>query len=114
MKRFDATGGTISAVTLKGHPLEGWRYWRVFKIADNDIVIETGAVDRAHPGPLNYVGFYVLKGTQLRCWSDYLRYVQRSLGAHVGSNVQYNIPQGMWDYDKNYVLNNVCQAQWCD
>jgi hypothetical protein len=44
-ERFDTTANAISAVTLQGHPLAGWRYWRVYSVGTNDLVIETGAAD---------------------------------------------------------------------
>jgi len=50
-ERFDPGEHTISAVTLQGHPLAGWRYWRVYSIGTNDVVIETGAYDQPAPGP---------------------------------------------------------------
>ena len=61
-ERFDPTAHTISAVTLAGHPLAGWRYWRVYSIGTNDIVVETGAYDQPAPGPKNYIGYYVARG----------------------------------------------------
>jgi hypothetical protein len=53
IERFDPVNHVISAVTLRGHPLAGWRYFRVYSIAPNDVVVETGAVDTAGPGPPN-------------------------------------------------------------
>lgn len=61
-----------------GTPLSGWRYWRVFSIGTNDIVIETGAVDVAGPGTLNYTGYYLGKSTQIKYWEEYLRYIKKS------------------------------------
>ena len=119
-ERFDTSAHTISAVTLNGHPLAGWRYWRVFSVGTNDIVVETGAVDTPEPTNVfrNYAGFYLFKARQLKCWEDYLRYILGKLvesgSARRGSNPAYNIVKGKWDYDQSYILNNVCQASSCN
>ena len=55
VERFGPANHVVSVVTLTGHPLAGWRYFRVYSIAPNDVVVETGAVDTAGPGPLNKV-----------------------------------------------------------
>ena len=70
-ERFDSAAHTISAVTLIGHPLAGWRYWRAFSEGTNDIVIETGAVDTNAPGLVNWAGYYFLKGIQIESWQQY-------------------------------------------
>jgi hypothetical protein len=44
-ERFDTTADTISAVTLQGRPPLGWRYWRVYSVGTNDLVVQTGAAD---------------------------------------------------------------------
>ena len=64
-ERFDAANHTISAVTLAGHPLAGWRYWRVYSIGTNDVVIETGAYDQPGPGLKNYAGYFVTRKTAI-------------------------------------------------
>ena len=61
-ERVDAPAHTISAVTLQGHPLAGWRYWRLYAIGTYDLVIETGAYDSPGPGPKNYIGYYLASG----------------------------------------------------
>ena len=58
-ERVDSVNHVISVVTLKGHPLAGWRYWRVYSIGVNDVVIETGAYDEPAPGLANYAGYYI-------------------------------------------------------
>jgi hypothetical protein len=113
VKRFDPAAHTISVTTQKGHPLAGWRYWRVLSIGSNDVVIETGAVDKAAPGPLNYIGYYLGSSRQLKTWEDYLRFIQRSLNAKQGSIPSFNIVQGTWGFDKVYLSNNICQASSC-
>jgi Glucodextranase, domain B/Bacterial Ig-like domain (group 2)/IPT/TIG domain/PQQ-like domain len=115
VERFDTSADTISAVTLKGHPLEGWRYWRVFSIGTNDVVIETGSADLPGPGKKNYWGYYFFSFNQIEIWHQYLEYIKKKLGASQGSNFQYNLVQGEWGYrSQDYILNNVCQASWCN
>jgi leucyl-tRNA synthetase len=128
-ERFDTTADTISVVTLTGHPLAGWRYWRVFQVGTNDLVIESGAVDTYAGGklqhPLNYLGYYVAKGDQVKVWEDDLRYILRDLQANgdstavQGTKPQYNVVKGAWDPNpqvpsQSYILNNVCQATTCN
>ncbi len=43
----------FAVVTMGGHPLRGWRFWRVYKTGDG-IVVETGAVDEPN-GPINRI-----------------------------------------------------------
>jgi hypothetical protein len=62
-ERVDPANHVISAVTLKGHPLAGWRYWRVYSVGAHEVIIETGAYDQPGPGPLNYIGYYLSQGT---------------------------------------------------
>lgn len=38
----------VSVVTLQGHPLAGYRYWRVFEVGNGNIKVETSAADRAY------------------------------------------------------------------
>lgn len=129
---FDPVARTISTVTLAGHPLAGWRYWRVYSIGTNDVVIETGAYDQPAPGPLNYVGYYISQRTVLKGWQEYLQYIQHYLGAPQGSSLgntlggiklrNYSWPDGRplagyWDYSGDftqYILNNVCKSSTCN
>ncbi len=114
-ERFDPSADTISAVTLQGHPLEGWRYWRAFSIGTNDVVIETGAADLPGPGRKNYWGYFIFAFDQIEMWHQYLEYIKNKVGAPQGSNFQYNLVQGEWGYrSQDYILNNVCQASWCN
>jgi hypothetical protein len=107
INRLDPASHTMVAVTQKGHPLDGWRYWRVFSVGTNDIVIETGAADRPHPGPLNYIGYYLANG-QLRVWQEFLQFIRRDLHAAQGSNPQYNLVKGTRNYDLTYILQEMC------
>lgn len=143
-ERFDTANNTVSVVTLTGHPLAGWRYWRVYSIGTNDIVIETGAYDQPAPGPailgdfgsavsvLNYAGYYITQGSVKKIWQEYLQYIKKDLNAQQGTNLQNSLGGislrtfppgngpllvGYWDYYgdfTNYILNNVCQATVCN
>jgi hypothetical protein len=96
-ERFEPVAHTISVATLAGHPLAGWRYWRVYSIGTNDVVIETGAYDQPGPGPMNYIGYYVAQ----------YRKGGRSNGP---------LLKGHWDHSGDftqYILNNVCQSTSC-
>jgi hypothetical protein len=129
-ERVDSNANTISVVTLVGHPLAGWRYWRVYSIGTNDVVIETGAVDTyAGPGLLhwgNYLGYFVAHQDQLDMWAADLRYILSDMrritgldpSATQGTTGQYNVVNGGWDTSQvppqNYILNQVCQSTHCD
>jgi hypothetical protein len=107
ISRLDPSTHTLVAVCQKGHPLDGWRYWRVFSIGTNDVVIETGAADRAHPGPLNYIGYYLANG-QMKVWEEYLQFIKRDLNVPQGPHSQWNIVNGTRQFDLNYILQNMC------
>lgn len=127
-ERFDPANHVISAVTLKGHPLAGWRYWRVYSLGTNDIVVETGAYDQPGPGLKNYIGYYLAEGTVSLGWEHYLEFIQNDLQVpqghslnHLGQNPaviqQDQLRRGFWDYFGNYtsyILDNVCQAASCN
>jgi hypothetical protein len=131
-ERFDTSVDTISVVTMTGHPLEGWRYWRVFSIGTNDLVVETGAVD-TYAGasnmyspllhPLNFSGYYIFHNKQLKIWEEDLRYILKAVqtnddsGARQGTNLQWNVVKGAWNPpspSQNYILYNVCQSMSCN
>jgi 6-phosphogluconolactonase (cycloisomerase 2 family) len=131
-ERFDPVAHTISAVTLAGHPLAGWRYWRVYSIGPNDVVVETGAYDQPGPGPKNYWGYYGTRRVVSNGWKQYLQYIRVRLNAPQGSNLNgtlggiklrtYSWPDGpplsgYWDYFGDftqYILSNVCQSTSCN
>jgi hypothetical protein len=131
-ERFDPVAHTISVVTLAGHPLAGWRYWRVYSIGTNDVVIETGAYDQPGPGPLNYAGYYVAAGSISRGWQEYMQNIQFRLQAPQGSSLRNSLGgiqlrtlpppngpllKGYWDWAGDftqYILNNVCQSTSCN
>jgi hypothetical protein len=137
-ERVDTTNHVISAVTLKGHPLAGWRYWRVYSLGTtpdgkNDLVIETGAYDQPGPGLRNFMGYYYSKGDVANSWQQYLQFIQTQLNAPLGSMLDHTIGgiplvylpnqphqplvNGYWDYNgilTIYILNNVCQSTVCN
>jgi hypothetical protein len=118
--------------TLEGHPLAGWRYWRVHSVGTNDVVIETGAYDQPGYEPLQYAGYYVAEGTIHKAWQEYMQFIQKALQAPQGSNLGNSLGgirlrtypwgdgtllQGYMDYYGDftqYILNNVCQADSCN
>jgi hypothetical protein len=130
-ERVDSINHIISVVTLAGHPLAGWRYWRVYSIGTNDVVIETGAYDWPGPGLANYLGYYVAIGTVKEAWREYMNHIQVNLHAPRGTNLgtslggrplqdlspPNNLQLGYWDYSgafTNYILDNVCHATTCN
>lgn len=122
-ERFDTAANTISAVTLQGHPLAGWRYWRVYPVGTNDLVIETGAADTNAPGPINYLGYYLTKGKQLKVWQEDLQFILQDLRKSADPNAtqaaspSYNHVYGVLNPNSpslQDILNNVCQASSCN
>jgi hypothetical protein len=135
-ERVDPTNHIISVVTLQGHPLAGWRYWRVYSIGTNDVVIETGAYDQPGPGQKFYAGYYIAQrlGTIAQGWREYMEYIRQQLQAPRGFNLHNTVGgiplvftplnadpdillDGYWDSSgdfTNYILNNVCQSTSCN
>ncbi len=121
-ERFDPTAHTISVVTLTGHPLAGWRYWRVYSIGTNDVVIETGAVDRQGPGLKNFAGYWLFQGFQEKMWRDYLQFILFDIhnwdpSAVQGSNPLYNRITGEFEPttpSQVDILENVCESAACN
>jgi IPT/TIG domain len=102
-ERFDPVEHIISVVTLLGHLLSGWRYWHVYSIGTNDIVIETGGYDQPGFSPLmgpglgttfglvNYAGYYIAQGTVRKSWMEYLQYIKKTLGAPQGTHINTSL-----------------------
>ena len=83
------------------------------------------------PGGINYVGYYLARGTISRSWREFMKYMQKQpdLGPaistqkylNIGGN-NLNIPaeqllDGIWDFYNhytNFILNNVCQSTVCN
>jgi hypothetical protein len=130
-ERYDSVNHVISVVTLHGHPLAGWRYFRVYSIGTNDVVVETGGYDQPAPGPLNWAGYFLGTLVLSRAWHNYLQFIQNDLGAPQGSNLQGTLGgiqeplypydpdsllDGYWDIHglfTNYILTNVCVSPPC-
>jgi hypothetical protein len=141
-ERVDPVNHVIAVVTLAGHPLAGWRYWRVYSIGTNDVVIETGAYDQPGPGRANYAGYFLGPVVIRNAWRQYVQYFQDQLHALQGTHltnslgpppappiplrsaplyavIPFNGPlvSGYWDYFgdfTSYILNNVCQSTVCN
>jgi hypothetical protein len=133
-ERFDTTANAISAVTLQGHPLAGWRYWRVYSVGTNDLVIETGAADvsaadNGDQSPDAYIdlSYYIFRGKQIKIWQEYLQFILNNLrdprnqtgdpNATQGSNPAYNNVGGEWNPispSLTNILYNVCLAASCN
>ncbi len=131
-ERVDPVAHVVSAVTLLGHPLAGWRYWRVYSIGTNDVVIETGAYDQPGPGAFFYAGYYITEGLVKKSWMEYLQFIKSRLGASQGPHLSNSLGgivlrsspsgngpllNGYWDYwgdFTTYILNNVCQSTACN
>jgi IPT/TIG domain len=133
MKALDATAHLMAVVTLKGHPLFGRRYWRVFSLGQGDVVVETGAIDTpACPSsPIyetvvfsctNYWGYYAFSGQQTKIWKGQLQYILNDLPLHgfaaqKGSTPAYNYLGGKWGWDvsfrSNYLWPYLCYASAC-
>lgn len=106
--RYSPATFTIVARTLPGHPLVGWRYWRVLAPAPGQLTIETGAFDKPAPGFRNWVGFYWAKQDQTDIWRQYLGHILDETAATV---VNQDFIAGVWDhpgFDRFYIMTNVC------
>lgn len=134
--RFDPASYTITAATvpggiINGHPLLGWRYWKVFANGEG-VTVETGSLDRpaVECDPIvqayRWVGFLADRcclGTQLRMWQEQLLDVVNGLNKDRAPGLElpigaveklrfdgspYLVP-GKWEWmDKRYILQNIC------
>lgn len=122
IERYDPVANTMSAVTLQGHPIAGWRYWRVYSIGVNEVVVETGAVDTWGPGLKNYVGYWVSRYKQMEFWREYLEFIPTNI---VASGLDPNAAevfgaypvQGVWNPvspSQGDILYQVCRASSCN
>lgn len=124
-ERFDTSADTMSAVTLQGHPLAGWRYWRAYSIGTNDVVVETGSVDTWGPSGKDFLGYWVFHYSQLKLWREYLQFILSDLrtrqnngdpNAAQGINPAYRV-EGVWNPGSpspNDILYQVCQSSTCN
>ncbi|MBV7330995.1 hypothetical protein KFU94_22695 [Chloroflexi bacterium TSY] len=94
------SGRFLSVVTLEGHPLAGWRFWRVLTLPNNDIVVQTGAVE--HPfGILPTVGSPIVGNSEMfRLWRIVVwEALTFSRGIRV-ANTEFDVFFGKWVPEK--------------
>jgi hypothetical protein len=107
-----------------GHPLMGWRYFKVHQPEPNRIAVETGALSRPalefNPalGVYRWVAFGLDKyffGDELQLWEQMLVNVHTALneapypGATVSTSDYPGLVGGKWDWmDKKYIIGNLC------
>jgi hypothetical protein len=99
--QYDRSNRFLSVVTLSGHPLSGFRYFRVVAAndTDQDFVLETGAVD--HPTLMNdymkmyldYSGLPLLGDNLLATWSGAFTQMAKYAGG------KSELRQSRWLYD---------------
>jgi hypothetical protein len=106
--RFDSSNQVFSVMTVPGHPLFGWRYWKVMQLAPGKIRVETGAVDRPAPG--TQIPFWLSRNEQTKTWLEYMQRIRDVLGASqdLSRTRAIQIMHGVWDYDKTYIMTQVC------
>ena len=106
--------------TMKGHPLKGWRFWRVYDDG-GAMIVETGAVDENNGllgdakeivDALSIGGHGELtagEGSVMNLWHEMMdNAVDYSGGQRDTNDYQYNWPQGHWVPDqKDYYWNLV-------
>jgi len=107
IKRYDPTERVISAVTLGGHPLRGWRYWKVNQIGNDPhhFTVETGAVDV----PNRTIDIIKALGPAvLPIWQEYMQGAVRFSGGK-GQEVFPGSIQGQMHspYGQDYILGQV-------
>jgi hypothetical protein len=113
VKRYSGAARVFSAVTLQGHPLAGWRYWRAVQLGGGTghLLVESGAIDTPGPGLKNLIGFWYTQSDQLRIWQEELEYILRDSGARQVPDYGSALTAGVWGYDKSYIQNNICDGE---
>jgi len=127
---YTITGATVPGDLINGHPLLGWRYWKVYANGAG-LTVETGSLDRPavewdpYLQGYRWIGFYVDKwwlGQQLQMWKEMLLDVLNGLNndpvgggppiggvqklRHEGSPSRLD---GRWEWmDKEYIRKNIC------
>jgi hypothetical protein len=109
--RFDSANRVLSVKTILGHPLFGWRYWRVAQLSPGKIRVETGAVDK--PAPALALLYWWSRHDQLRTWQEYLERVRVDLSAQQDFSRPNaaGLVKGVWGYDKFEIIRNVCGTE---
>lgn len=118
--RFDALERIIAVRTVNpGHPLFGWRFWKVYPSA-NGVTVETGAYDRPAAGVLNALGFVLARKEQTDTWKELLQYIVAAVDGSVQSAPE--LLEGVWNVDsvappvsplipqagRHYIMTQVC------
>jgi RHS repeat-associated protein len=71
VKNFSSTELFLSAVPLQGHPVRGYRYWRVWRLGvGNHMIVETAAVETPGPLPLDFIK--MMHPNAFKLWADYM------------------------------------------
>jgi RHS repeat-associated protein len=105
VKNFKKEEGLLSVVTLGGHPLSGYRYWRVYEYGGpSDLRIETGAIDNPAPGffsnsySSSALKLYLGGGFVMQLWTEYMLNAQTFAGSFSGWPFEF------WDWPKDEIL----------
>jgi hypothetical protein len=130
--RFDPASRAIAVQTVNlpgnlyhGHPLMGWRYWKVFQSGPGIVTVETGALSRPAlefdglAGSIRWLGFGIDKiatNQELTMWKKMIEDVNTGLNEPPRPGSVLKSPQsypgligGKWDWmDKRYILYNLC------
>jgi len=48
------------------------------------------------------------KADSMRIWEEDLDYIAQTSGGHLAQGTEYNNAEGVWGYDKGYILDNIC------
>jgi hypothetical protein len=95
INKFSSQSRFMSVVTQEGHPLRGWRFWRVTEDG-GDIVVETGAVDEANGRVARLKSKLVSRDIVFPPWAEMLENVRAASGGQrvVGGSDDH--PEGDW------------------
>lgn len=109
--RLDQANHVFSVKTLPGHPLFGWRYWKVAQLVPGRIRVETGAFDKPAAGMS--LPYFLSRNDQIKTWQEYLLRIRDQLGAQQDFSRPNasGLVKGFWGYDKFEILRNVCGSE---
>lgn len=94
----------------QGHPLRGYRYWKVYNPdgRKNEMIVETGALDQPGPLRLDPIKFIAGASSVNRMWSEYVEDFVGITRGQIGSNYpEYSCPQGSGCISASQVLGEV-------